>query len=270
MRALNHHLVPLLLSPISCLLDVPIFLMGMITQFHLKCFEMTRHFARFGPAVALALAVVGCSSPKVSQGNAAAVAPSTAADSTPDPRILVADTARITGDTAAKVWLVMASDFQCPACKHWHDKFAPEIMRDYVATGKVRFAYTNFPLDHIHFNARAASEAAMCAAAQGKFWGIHDRLFATQETWAPVADPVSFFRGLAAESGVDTVAWNQCLADHVMVPVVNGDRARGEAGGVDQTPYFFIGSRKVGGAVSASFLRKLLDSAIAEAGGPNR
>jgi protein-disulfide isomerase len=164
----------------------------------------------------------------------------------------------------------MASDFQCPACKYWHDTHAAEIMQDYVATGKVRFAYTNFPLDHIHANARAASEAAMCAAAQGKFWDVHDRLFAKQEEWAPMPDPVVAFRQLVSDAGADTTAWNQCLADDVMVPLIDADRARGQAGGVDQTPYFFVGSQKVGGAIPADKLRPILDAAIAQAGGAAR
>ena len=222
-----------------------------------------------GPVAAAALAVAACSKPEVSEGNAAAAAPS-ATSGQPDSRVAVADTARIMGDPSAKVWLVMASDFQCPACKLWHDKYGPEIIRDYVATGKVRFAYTNYPIDQLHPNARAAAEAAMCAAAQGKFWEIHDRLFAAQDEWASLPDPVAAFARLAAESGVDMPAWNQCVADHVMLPMIDGDQARGRSNGVDQTPYFVIGDRKVGGAVSASFMRKMLDSALAQAGVPNR
>jgi protein-disulfide isomerase len=230
---------------------------------------MTRTIRLLGSAAALALSAAGCSKPEVSEGNAAAAAPSAVASEV-DPRVAVADTARIRGNPDAKVWLVMASDFQCPACKHWHDKFAPEIMHDYVETGKVRFAYTNFPIDHLHPHARAAAEAAMCAAAQGKFWGIHDRLFASQNEWAALADPGPVFSRLASESGVEMDAWNRCVADGVMAPLVAGDRTRGENGGVDQTPYFFIGDRRVGGAVPASFMRALLDSALMKAGAPPR
>lgn len=212
------------------------------------------------------LALVACSGPEVSEGDAAAVAPASGAEAPADPRVSVADTARIKGNPDAKVWLVMASDFQCPACKLWHDQHSSEIMRDYVETGKVRFAYTNFPLDHIHPNARDASEAAMCAAAQGKFWGVHDRLFAGQSEWAPLPDAVPNFRRIVAEAGVDTTAWNQCLVDDVMLPLVDADQARGRAGGVTQTPYFLVGKRKVGGAIPARYLRPLLDSALVEAG----
>jgi protein-disulfide isomerase len=258
------------MSPISCILDLPIFPPEKTTQFPDRCFEMTLQIRLLGSAVMVALAVSACSKPEVSEGSAAAAAPSATTASQMDPRVAVADTARIMGDPSAKVWLVMASDFQCPACKAWHDRYSTEIMRDYVATGKVRFAYTNYPIDHLHPHARAAAEAAMCAAAQGKFWGIHDRLFATQGDWAAMSDPTVAFGKLAAESGVDMSAWNQCLADHVMLPMIEGDQSRGRNNGVDQTPYFFIGERKVGGAVPASFLRKLLDSALAQAGGPSR
>ena len=235
---------------------------------------MTRDSGVYFSTLALALALINCSGPEVSQGDAAAVAPgaksAAAAPAADDPRVGIADTARIQGNPAAKVWLVMASDFQCPACKYWHDTHAAEIMRDYVATGKVRFAYTNYPIPELHPNAIAAAEAAMCSAAQGKFWGMHDRLFAAQEKWAPQPDPTPQFRQLALESGVDTVAWNKCLADDVMVPLVDADHARGKAGGVNQTPYFFVGSQKVGGAIPAANLRPMLDAALAQAGGTNR
>lgn len=216
----------------------------------------------------LAIAVtLGCG-PKVGEGNADEVAPGgqVAATVPEDPRVVAADMARIRGDSTAKVWLVMASDFQCPACKYWHDNVSAEIMRDYVDNGKVRFAYLNFPLSQ-HQNARPAAEAAMCAGAQGKFWAMHDAIFASQNTWSVLPDPVQSLRETALGVGVDTAAWNACLAEHIMRPMIDGDFDRGNTGGVDQTPYFFIGSQSVGGAISASQMRPLLDAAIANAAG---
>ena len=235
-----------------------------------RCFEMTRHAWQSAKVIALALGLAACAGSSAEEGDAKAVAPGAASDASTDPRVGLADTSRIQGNPSATVWLVMASDFQCPACKYWHDTQAAEIMRDYVASGKVRFAYTNFPLDHLHPNARAAAEAGMCAAAQGTFWGMHDNLFASQQEWAAAPDPTAIFRRLASEASVDTVAWNQCLADNVTVPLVEADEARGRAGGVDQTPYFFVGNQKVGGAIPASRLRPMLDAAIAQAGGTPR
>ena len=227
---------------------------------------MTRH-----PRLAVCALLIGTAAcgPKAQEGDAQAVAPGSG-DASTDPRVAIADTSRIQGSPNATVWLVMASDFQCPACKYWHDTHAAEIMRDYVATGKVRFAYINFPLDHIHANARAASEAAMCAAAQGKFWPMQEKLFATQSEWAAAPDPTAIYQRLASEAAVDSAAWNQCLTDNVTMPLVEADESRARAGGADQTPYFFVGNQKVGGAIPASRLRTMLDAAIAQAGDTTR
>lgn len=110
----------------------------------------------------------------------------------------------------------------------------------------------------------------MCAGAQGKFWPVHDRIFAAQDQWTPLNDAVPTFRQIAIEAGVDTAAWNQCLLDDVMLPLVDADLDRGMAGGVNQTPTFFIGSQVVSGAIPAARLRPLLDSAIARAGGASQ
>lgn len=83
-------------------------------------------------------------------------------------------------------------------------------------------------------------------------------------------DPMPLFRQLAIESGIDAAAWDQCLADDVMIPMIDGDQARARAGGVNQTPYFFIGTQKVPGNIPANRLRPLLDAAIAQAGGTPR
>jgi protein-disulfide isomerase len=220
------------------------------------------------------MSIAACGGAKPEKGDAAAVAPggdtAAAATAPADPRVAIADTNRIKGNPDAKVWLIMASDFQCPACKYWHDSASAEIMRDYVASGKVRFAYTNFPLDELHPNARAAAEAAMCVAAQGKFWAIHEALFAKQPEWAPLPDPIPAFRKLALEAGADTVAWNKCLTDDVMMPLIEGDQGRGRANGVNQTPYFFVGQQRVGGAIPAAQLRPMIDAALAQAGGTSR
>lgn len=233
---------------------------------------MTRFFQSIVLLFAVTLVAGACSRDvEVREGDAAAVAPggAAAAQAATDPRVTAADTSRIQGNADARVWLVMASDFQCPACKYWHDSFSEEILRDYVATGKVRFAYTNFPLSQ-HQHARSAAEAAMCAGAQGKFWPVHDRIFAAQDQWTPLPDAVPTFRKIAIEAGVDSATWNQCLVDDVMMPLVDADLDRGMSGGVNQTPTFFIGSQVVSGAIPASRLRPLLDAAIARAGGASQ
>ena len=118
-----------------------------------RCFEMTRTLAIGSLALALTLGLNGCSKPEVSEGDCESGGTRGRCRRLRIPRVAIADTARIQGNPAAKVWLVMASDFQCPACKHWHDTYAAEIMRDYVASGKSPF--------RVHqLSARSAHERA--------------------------------------------------------------------------------------------------------------
>src|SRR5688572_22203201 len=124
-----------------------------------------------------------------------AAAPTSAAN---DPLVARADSGRIRGNPAAKVWMIIASDFQCPYCKMWHDQTDLAIRKEYVDNGKVRLAFVNFPLGN-HPHAVPASEYAMCASAQGKFWEMHDQIFAAQERWAPMPDATAVFDELAGK-----------------------------------------------------------------------
>lgn len=178
-----------------------------------------------------------------------------------------ADRGRIRGAEGAKVWLVEISDFQCPFCKRWHDDVFGIIDREYVQTGKVRIAYINFPLSSIHPNARAASEAAMCASVQGKFWELHESLFQTQPAWAAMKDPMPSFDSLAVAAKVDPAAWRKCMTTHATAAMIDADRERASRSGVQSTPTFFVGNRGLVGAFPIDTFRIALDSAIAKARG---
>ena len=155
-----------------------------------------------------------------------------------------ADRGRILGDSSAKVWLVMASDFQCPFCKQWHDDQFNNIIQKYVKTGRVRMAYLNMPLS-MHQFARPAAEAAMCASVQNKFWTMHDSLFATQKIWEVLQNPSSFFDTLANHNHVDMPAWRTCVSHHLTMPLIEADYDRAHSIGVISTPTFIIGTQKL-------------------------
>lgn len=174
----------------------------------------------------------------------------------------VADASRILGSPSAKLWVIEVSDFQCPYCKQWHDDAYPMLIKDYVKTGKVRLAYVNFPLS-MHKNARAASTAAMCAGAQGKFWPMHDALFASQGKWEGEQNPSTTFDSLAKSLGVDIASYHSCLSSPAIAALIAGDQDRAQRGGVTSTPSFWVGSRMIEGAVPASEMRAALDAALA-------
>jgi len=174
------------------------------------------------------------------------------------------DRSRILGDSTAKVWFIMVSDFQCPYCKQFHEESFAKLRDDYVATGKVRMAYVNFPLP-IHQNAWPAAEAAMCAGAQGKFWPMHDALFTGQEAWAEKHPAGRAIDSLASGAGVDTAALNQCVAQHAAKALIDADLDRGEHAGVRSTPTVLIGNTLLLGVHPIADYRRTLDSALAAA-----
>ncbi|MBA4180898.1 MAG: hypothetical protein C0506_09955 [Anaerolinea sp.] len=90
--------------------------------------------------------------------------------------------ATIEGNPSAKVMIAEFSDFQCPFCKRWTED---NIKRLRARLGnEVAIAFLHFPISQIHPNAGNASIAAICAGEQGKFWQMHDLLFARQTEWA--------------------------------------------------------------------------------------
>ena len=176
----------------------------------------------------------------------------------------MADRARIRGAATAPVWLVEISDFQCPFCKQWHDETFAKIDQEYVKTGKVRMAYLNYPLTRIHKNAQLAAEAAMCAGAQGKFWELHNSLFATQTRWADAKTPIVVFDSLAKAAGVDLKRWDQCVTSHATAKLIELDRDRSTKAGVESTPTFFVGDRALAGAYPVDTFRVAIDQALAK------
>jgi protein-disulfide isomerase len=191
-------------------------------------------------------------------------APAAAGSVSTDPMVVRADSARIRGNPAAKIWMIIASDFQCPYCKIWHDSADITIRREYIDNGKVRLAFVNFPIGS-HQNAIPAAEHAMCAAAQNKFWEMHDALFGAQEQWAGMPNPAPRFEELAQGAGVDVTALRACVSSHKMRPLIEADREKAAKAGVRATPSFFIGSQLLEGVQMPSDLRKVLDAALAGA-----
>ena len=182
-----------------------------------------------------------------------------------DSDVTRADLARIAGNPSAKTWVIVVSDFQCPYCKQWHDETYAPFFNEYVKPGKVRFAYINYPLAS-HQNAWPAAQSAMCAAAQDKFWPMHDALFATQAAWEVMPAPMPLFDSLARSVKLDVKRWNDCVASGKMRPLIQADHDRALAAGVTATPSFLIGSSLAVGAIPIADMRKAVDSAIAKAG----
>jgi len=102
----------------------------------------------------------------------------------------------------------------------------------------------------------------MCAAAQGKFWEMHDALFSSQTRWAPLPKPGPTFDSLATQMGLAMPTWRQCVAKHSTAALIESDRDRSASAGVQSTPSFFVGDQPLAGADAP--LRQALDAALAK------
>jgi protein-disulfide isomerase len=173
------------------------------------------------------------------------------------PRVEVAAKGPSRGPDNATVTIVEFSDFQCPYC----GRVLPtveKLMKDY--DGKVRLVFRHFPLS-FHPNAAKAAEAGACAADQGKFWQMHDKMFGNQQKLA-VEDLKSFAKDL----GLDQGKFDKCLDSGEKAPLVSGDEKDGEQAGVSGTPAFFINGIFINGAVPYEQFKETVDRELKRKG----
>jgi protein-disulfide isomerase len=162
----------------------------------------------------------------------------------PDTRELSVANAYAKGGAGAQLVLVEFSDFQCPFCGRHAKQTLPQIQREYVDTGKLRYVMRNLPLDSIHPDAVRAAGAAECAGDQGRYWQMHEKLFSNQQALSP-ADLARY----AQESGVEPAKFKQCVDADVHGAKIRQDLADAQAAGITGTPTFFIGFAEPGGTV---------------------
>lgn len=161
------------------------------------------------------------------------------------------------GPVGAPITIIEFSDFQCPFCSRVNPSLAQakEIYGD-----KVRFVFRQFPLN-IHPQAPKAAEASLCANEQGKFWEMHDTLFADQQKLA-VAD----LKASAAKLGLDSAKFDACLDGGAMAQIVSRDMADGMAAGVSGTPALFVNGRFINGAVPFEELARVINDELSRKG----
>ena len=162
-----------------------------------------------------------------------------------------------TGPDDALVTIVVWSDFECPAC----GRNVPDLDRIKKAHPRdVRVVYRHLPLQS-HPHAQLAAEAAVAAAAQGKFWRFHDRLFADQSR----LDRASL-EDAARTAGLDLVAFRAALDDRRHREAVATDAAAAVAIGVNSTPTMFVNGTMVVGAVGTDHMNAIVDAHLQAAG----
>lgn len=161
------------------------------------------------------------------------------------------------GSPDAPVTVVEYGDFQCPSCANFATQFESQLDQQYIETGKVRFIYHDFPLAQ-HNHAVIAAAAARAAGEQGKFWAMHDLLFARQRSWSQARDVMPLLRGYADALGLDREAFEQALDSEKYVSAILAAQRAGEQRGVQATPTFEVD----GQLVSAPELQMAIEAAL--------
>ena len=160
------------------------------------------------------------------------------------------------GPADAKLTIVEFLDYQCPYCNE-----ASSTFREAAATygDRVRFIVRDFPVQELHADAVTAAEAAGCAEAQGKFWPMHDRLFALKG----VMTRTDLDRA-AAQSGLDMNVYAACMDLHARIDEIQADAVAGVTAGVRGTPTFFFNGLPVEGAIPREAFETLIKRFLAE------
>jgi len=144
----------------------------------------------------------------------------------------------------------------------------PQLDSDYIKKGTLRSAIRDFPLEPIHPQALKAAEATHCAAEQGKYWEMHDRLFAQQQNLS-----LGDLAGHAKEIGIDVATFQECLTSGKYEAKVRAGLSEGRSAGVRGTPTFFLGVTEpdgklkvltvLRGALPVDAFKSAIDSALA-------
>jgi Protein-disulfide isomerase len=170
------------------------------------------------------------------------------------------------GNANAPVQIMEFADFECPACGNFAVITEPDVRNRIVNAGLASYRFFDFPLP-MHKNTMAASNAAACAADQGKFWEMHDELFRNQPEWNGEAtdNPKKFFLGYVKSLGINTDTWEKCFDAQTHQSRILANQAEGNRRKVQSTPTFVIGTRMIPGAMSYDAFKSYVDSATKEA-----
>jgi protein-disulfide isomerase len=171
------------------------------------------------------------------------------------------------GNSQASVVLFEYGDFQCPGCGAAFP-IVSELKQKYQS--QIAFVFRNFPLTSIHPNALAAATAAEAAAKQGKFYEMHDQLFANQAQWegASAETRGQIFESYATAIGLDLEQYKQDFADASLKEKIDFDLALGREIGVNSTPTFYLNGEQLESSVwqSKETFEERIRTALQDAG----
>ena len=165
------------------------------------------------------------------------------------------------GNDNAKVTLIAFEDFRCPFCEKFFSGVLPQLKKDYIDTGKVKFYYRNYQF--LGPSSVLAGNAGECANEQSKFWDFHDYMYQNQ----PDESDTSMFTvdnltQIAGNLGMNSNQFQQCLSSTKYAQNVTDDMTAGQKVGVSATPTFFINGNPIVGAQPYSAFQTIINQEL--------
>jgi len=163
------------------------------------------------------------------------------------------------GSEKAPVIIVEFTDYQCPFCKRYATETLPQIVKDYVDTGKVRYVLRDFPLGS-HTGAGPAANAAECLREQGgddMYFQFHDVLFENQADLS-----VEKLKEYASDFDIDSAQFADCVDNNKFAEEIGKDFSDGNSYGVRGTPAFFVNGELLAGAQPYENFKAAIDKAL--------
>lgn len=166
----------------------------------------------------------------------------------------------IKGKDKAKVTIVEFADFQCPFCEKFFKDTEPQIIKDYVDSGKAKFSFRHYAF--LGQESTWAAEASECANEQNKFWEYHDYLYNHQGPENSGTFNKDKLVGFAKELGLNADQFKTCLETDKYSQKVKDDLSDGQKAGVNGTPATFVNGQLVSGAQPYSNFKTLIDAEL--------
>jgi protein-disulfide isomerase len=141
----------------------------------------------------------------------------------------------VLGKSDAPLTLVAYTDYQCPFCGRFETGTFPELKKNYIDTGKLRYILRDMPLDFHPFALKAA-QSAHCAGDQGKFWEMKELLFKNQTKL-----DVDALAGYAKELSLDGDIFKSCMAEGKHLKEIGDEAKYAQSLGISGTPTFVLG-----------------------------
>lgn len=166
----------------------------------------------------------------------------------------------VLGSASAPVTIVEFSDYECPFCARHFSQTYPQLLKDYIESGKVKLVFKDFPLS-FHENAAKAAEAARCVREQlgdEGYYAMHDKLFSNSESLS-----IENEKKWAREIGADGAQFDACLDSGKYYDEVQADQNYGISLGVQGTPAFFVNGKRITGAQPYSVFKQAIDAELA-------